>query len=49
MAQLAAENHPEFKVNEEALTKAQPKDLEASEIDVRLGATWLDPLSYNSL
>ena len=43
MAQLAAENHPEFKVNEEALTKAQPKDLEASEIDVRLGATWLDP------
>ena len=43
MAQLAAENHPEFKVNEEALTKAQPKDLEASEIDVRLGATWLAP------
>jgi len=43
MAQLAAENHLEFKVNEEALTKAQPKDLEASEIDVRLGATWLDP------
>ena len=43
MAQLAAENHPEFKVNEDALTKAQPKDLEASEIDVRLGATWLDP------
>ena len=43
MAQLAAENHPEFKVNEDALTKAQPKDLEASEIDVRLGATWLAP------
>ena len=43
MAQLAAESHPEFKVNEDALTKAQPKDLEASEIDVRLGATWLDP------
>ena len=43
MAQLAVENHPEFKVNVEALTKAQPKDLEASEIDVRLGATWLDP------
>ena len=43
IAQLAAESHPEFKVNEEALTKAQPKDLEASEIDVRLGATWLDP------
>ena len=43
MAQLAAESHPEFKVNEDALTKAQPKDLEASEIDVRLGATWLAP------
>ena len=43
MAQLAAESHPEFKVNVDALTKAQPKDLEASEIDVRLGATWLDP------
>ena len=43
MALLAAESRPEFKVNVDALTKAQPKDLEASEIDVRLGATWLDP------
>ena len=43
MAQLAAESHPEFKVNVDALTKAQPRELEASEIDVRLGATWLDP------
>ena len=43
MAQLATESHPEFKVNVDALTKAQPKDLEASEIDVRLGATWLAP------
>ena len=43
MAQLAAESRPEFKVNVDALTKARPKDLEASEIDVRLGATWLDP------
>ena len=43
MAQLAAESHPEFKVNVDALTKAQPKNLEASEIDVRLGATWLAP------
>ena len=43
MAQLAAEGHPEFAVNVTALEKAQPKDLEASEIDVRLGATWLDP------
>ena len=43
MAQLAAESHPEFKINVKALTKAQPKDLEASEIDIRLGATWLNP------
>ena len=43
MAQLAAESHPEFKINVEALTKAQLKDLEASEIDIRLGATWLNP------
>ena len=43
MAQLAAESHPEFKINVEALTKAQPKDLEASEINIRLGATWLNP------
>ena len=43
MAQLAAESRSEFKVNVAALTKAQPKDLEASEIDVRLGATWLAP------
>ena len=42
-AQLAAETNPEFAVNAEALLKAQPKDLEASEIDVRLGATWLAP------
>ena len=43
MAQFAAETNPEFAVNVDALTKAQPKELEASEIDVRLGATWLDP------
>ena len=43
MAQLAAETNPEFAVNVTALEKAQPKDLEASEIDVRLGATWLSP------
>ena len=43
MAQFAAETNPEFAVNVEALTKAQPRELEASEIDVRLGATWLSP------
>ena len=43
MAQFAAETNPEFVVNVDALTKAQPRELEASEIDVRLGATWLAP------
>ena len=43
IAQLAAETNPEFAVNVDALTKAQPKELEASEIDVRLGATWIAP------
>ena len=43
MAQFAAETNPEFSVNVDALTKAQPRELEASEIDVRLGATWLAP------
>ena len=43
MAQFAAETNPEFVVNVDALIKAQPRELEASEIDVRLGATWLDP------
>ena len=43
MAQLAVETNPEFAINVDALTKAQPRELEASEIDVRLGATWLDP------
>ena len=43
MAQLAAETNPEFAVNVDALIKAQPRELEASEIDVRLGATWLAP------
>ena len=43
MAQFATETNPEFAVNVDALIKAQPRELEASEIDVRLGATWLDP------
>ena len=43
IAELAVLTNPEFAPNVEALTKAQPRDLEASEIDVRLGATWLDP------
>ena len=41
-AQRAAERDSAFSVNVEALTAAQPKDLDASEIEVRLGATWID-------
>ena len=41
-AQRAAEQDPAFAVNVEALTAAQPKDLDAPEIEVRLGATWID-------
>ncbi|MDY3831732.1 MAG: SNF2-related protein, partial [Candidatus Ventricola sp.] len=41
IARLAAQQDSAFAINVEALEKAQPKDLEASEIDVRLGATWI--------
>ena len=41
-AQRAAQQDPSFAANVEALTAAQPKDLDASEIEVRLGATWID-------
>ena len=43
IAKLAAANDPAFEVNVEALTAAQPKDLDATEIDMRLGATWISP------
>lgn len=42
LARIAAESDPFFQTNVAALEKVQPKDLDASEIDVRLGATWLD-------
>ena len=42
-ARAFAENNPEFAINIQYLEKVQPKDLEASEIEVRLGATWIDP------
>ena len=42
-ARTAALQDDQFAVNVQALENAQPKDLDASEIDVRLGATWLDP------
>lgn len=43
VARQFAENHPEYEINVQALERVQPKDLEASEIEVRLGATWIDP------
>ena len=43
IAEMAAKQDSSFSINVEALQKAQPKDLDASEIDVRLGATWIDP------
>ena len=41
-AKKAAEQDSSYQINVEALTAAQPKDLDASEIEVRLGATWID-------
>ena len=41
-AEAAAADNPAYQVNVEALQAAQPKDLDASEIEVRLGATWID-------
>jgi len=43
VARQFAENHPEYEINVQALQRVQPKDLDASEIEVRLGATWIDP------
>jgi N12 class adenine-specific DNA methylase len=42
-ARLVAASDPSYAANVSALERAQPKDLDASEIDVRLGATWIDP------
>ena len=41
-ARLFAENRPEFAINVTALEGVQPKELDASEIEVRIGATWID-------
>ena len=43
-AEDAAKAAPEYAVNAEALRRVQPKELDASEIEVRLGATWIDPV-----
>ncbi|WP_442900640.1 DEAD/DEAH box helicase family protein, partial [Gemmiger sp.] len=45
-ARAAAENNPVFAENVAALEQAQPKDLSAAEIDVRIGVTWIDPQYY---
>ncbi|MDE7262484.1 MAG: DEAD/DEAH box helicase family protein, partial [Oscillospiraceae bacterium] len=45
-ARLAAEDHPEYAINVEKLEQVQPKDLTASEISVRIGASWIDPEYY---
>ena len=42
-AKIYAESHPEYTVNVQALTQVQPKELDASEIEVRIGATWVKP------
>ena len=42
-AEQAAQDSPGYLPNVEALRQAQPRDLDASEIEVRLGATWIDP------
>ena len=41
IAKQFAENHPEYQVNVQYLEQVQPKDLDASEIEARLGATWI--------
>ncbi|MBO6309576.1 MAG: DEAD/DEAH box helicase family protein, partial [Oribacterium sp.] len=43
VARNYAENHSEYAVNVSALERVQPKELDASEIEVRIGATWIDP------
>ena len=47
IAATYAENHPEYAPNVQALTQVQPRELDASEIEVRIGATWIDPKYIN--
>ncbi len=42
VAKVFAENHPEYAINVTSLEGVQPKELDASEIEVRIGATWID-------
>ena len=47
-ARTFAESHPEFTPNVRALEAVQPRNLEASEIEVRVGATWIEPSDYQN-
>ena len=47
MAEVSAANDQSYAINVEALKRVQPKDLDASEIEVRLGATWIKPEYIN--
>ena len=47
IAATYAENHPVYAPNVQALTQVQPRELDASEIEVRIGATWIDPKSVS--
>ena len=47
IAATYTENHPEYAPNVQALTQVQPRELDASEIEVRIGATWIDPKYIN--
>ena len=46
VAKAAAKENPAFGINVEALEKVQPERIEASDIDVRIGTTWIDPKDY---
>ena len=46
IAKTFAESHPEYESNVRALEQVQPKELEASKIEVRIGATWIEPEDY---
>ena len=46
LAKSLVEEYPQYQVNVDMLTKVQPKELSAAEIDVRMGATWVDPEYY---
>ena len=47
IATTYVENHPEYAPNVQALTQVQPRELDASEIEVRIGATWIEPKYIN--